>query len=100
MLEGIRLDELTSIQEALRVLVSNRARAIQYTILSPRHLRIGYHHGHLQVLPPTWTFPKMNVKQLVDNWYVGNKKESVPPLKLLELLHVQHIGTVANKNAG
>ena len=42
----------------------------------------------------------MNVQQLLANWYVGNKKEGVPPLKLLEPLHVQHIRTPANKNAG
>ena len=42
----------------------------------------------------------MNIKQLVDNWYIGNKKESVPPLKLLQPLHVQHLGTPRNKNAG
>ena len=42
----------------------------------------------------------MNVKHLVDNWYVGNNKERVQPLKLLEPLHVQRIGTGANKNTG
>ncbi len=42
----------------------------------------------------------MNVKQLVDNWYVGSKKECIPPLKLLDPLHVQHLGTLRNKNQG
>ena len=42
----------------------------------------------------------MNIKQLVDNWYVGSKKHCVPPLKLLEPLHVQHLGTTQNKNQG
>ena len=103
VLEGISPEELTNggaIEEVSRALVSNRTRAIQDTLLSSRRLRMGYHHGRLQVLPQKWTFPKMNVKQLVDNWYVGNKKERIPPFKLLEPLHVQHIGTSANKNAG
>ena len=103
VLEGIRPDELTNggpIQEVSRALVSNRTRTLQDTLLSSRRLRMGYHHGRLQVLPPTWTFPKMNVQQLVSNWYVGNKKEAIPPLKLLEPLHVQHISTPANRNAG
>ena len=47
-----------------------------------------------------WTFLKMNIKQLVDNWYVGSKEHCVPPLKILEPLHVQHLGTVKNKNQG
>ena len=36
----------------------------------------------------------------MNDWYVGNKKESVSPLKLVDPLHVQHIGTGVNKNAG
>ena len=101
--EGINEDELNDngpIQDASRALVNNRTRTIQDALLSSRRLRMGYHHGRLQVLPLKWQFPKMTIKQLVDNWYVGNKKESIPPLKLLEPLHVQHLGTQANKNAG
>jgi hypothetical protein len=83
-----------------RALVATRSQHIKDTLLSSRRLTMGYHNGRLQVLPPTWTFPKMNIKQLVDNWYIGNKKESVPPMKLLQPLHVQHLGTRGNKNAG
>ena len=57
-------------------------------------------NGILSWMPPRWAFSKMNIKQLVDNWYIGNKKESMPPLKFLELLHVQHLGTSRNKNLG
>ena len=42
----------------------------------------------------------MNIKQLVDNWYIGNKKESIRSQKLLQPLHVQYLGTPRNKNAG
>ena len=101
--EGINEEELQNdgpIQDASRALVNTRTRTIQDALLSSRRLRMGYHHGCLQVLPPKWQFPKMTIKQLVDNWYIGNKKESIPPLKLLEPLHVQHLGTQANKNAG
>ena len=101
--EGIDSEELRNggrIGDASRALVATRTRHIQDTLLSSRRLRMGYHHGRLQVLPPRWTFPKMNIKQLVDNWYIGNKKESIPPMKLLQPLHVQHLGTSRNKNAG
>ena len=101
--EGISEDDLANggtIQDESEALISSRTRTIQEALLSSRRLRMGYHHGRLQVLPPKWTFPKMNIKQLVDNWYIGSKKDCVPPLKLLEPLHVQHLGTTKNKNQG
>ena len=101
--EGISEEDLGNggpIQDASEELVRTRTLTIQDALLSSRRLKMGYHNGRLQVLPPKWTFPKMNVKQLVDNWYVGSKKECIPPLKLLEPLHVQHLGTLRNKNQG
>ena len=101
--EGISDIDLANggnIQDECVALVNKRTRTIQEALLSSRRLKMGYHNGRLQVLPPKWTFPKMNVKQLVDNWYVGSKKHCVPPLKLLEPLHVQHLGTSKNKNQG
>ena len=101
--EGISEDDLSNggcIQDESEALVNRRTRTIQDALLSSRRLRMGYHNGRLQVLPPKWTFPTMNIKQLVDNWYVGSKKHCVPPLKLLEPLHVQHLGTTHNKNHG
>ena len=101
--EGISENDLSNggtIQDECEALVNRRTRTIQEALLSSRRLKMGYHNGRLQVLPPKWTFPKMNVKQLVDNWYVGSKKHCVPPLKLLEPLHVQHLGTSKNKNQG
>mmetsp|Transcript_15139 Transcript_15139/g.14612 ORF Transcript_15139/g.14612 Transcript_15139/m.14612 type:complete len:95 (+) Transcript_15139:150-434(+) len=59
---------------------------------------MGFHSRCLQVLPVKWTFPKMNVNQLIDNWFVGNRKESMLLLKLLEPLYVQHLGTTSNTN--
>ena len=102
-MEGVDVEELWRggrIKDASRALVATQTQHIQDTLLSSRRLTMGFHHGRLQVLPPTWTFPKMNIKQLVDNWYIGNNKESIPPLKLLQPLHVQHLGTGGNKNAG
>ena len=52
---------------------------------------MGSHNGCLQVLHIKWTLSKINVRQLIDNWFVGNNKLSVPPLKLLEVLYVQHL---------
>ena len=101
--EDISLEDLSNvgpIQYASRALVNNMTRTIEDAPIASRRLRMGYHRGHLQGLPPKWTFPKMTMKQLLENWFVGNKKESVPHLKLLVHLHVQHIGVQSNKNIG
>ena len=61
---------------------------------------MGYHHGKLQVLPPRWQCPKMNTKRLMDNWYVGNAREKIPPIGLLTYHNVVHLVTVKNPNLG
>lgn len=33
----------------------------------------------------------MTFQQLVDNWYIGNRSNSVPPYAMLQNLHVKHI---------
>ena len=46
---------------------------------------------------PSMGFPKMTAKQLIDNWYVGDKKSGVPPFYYLTANHVEHLGTKKNK---
>ena len=62
-------------------------------VMKRRRLSVGLHNGELQVLPPLWDFPKMTAKQLIDNWYVGDKKSGVPPYCYLTAKHVEHLGT-------
>ena len=52
------------------------------------------------MLPPIWTFPKINYKQLVDNWYVGNKGGGVPPLSMLSHNDIVHYSTAKNPSLG
>ena len=52
------------------------------------------------MLRPTWTFPIITCKQLIDNWYVGNKREKIPLLELLSALHVAQLVTPGYRNAG
>ena len=64
--DGISENDLANggtIQDECVALVNRRTRTIQEALLSSRRLKMGYHNGRLQVLPPKWTFPKMNVKQ-------------------------------------
>ena len=58
-----------------------------------RRVYVGFHNGKLQVLAPLWNFPKMTAKQLIDNWYIGDKKSGVPPFYYLTAKHVEHMGT-------
>ena len=61
---------------------------------------MGFHRGCFSLLPPTWTFPRITSKQMIDNWYVGNNREKIPPLEILSALHLAHLVTPENRNAG
>ena len=39
-------------------------------------------------------FLKITAKQLIDNWYVGDKKAGVTPFYYLTANHVEHLGTL------
>jgi len=84
----------------LQGIVERKRRSTAKKIMSQRKLTMGYHHGKLQVLPPLWNFPKMNAKQLIDNWYVGNVREKIPPYALLSHHNVAHLGSVNTPNLG
>ena len=67
-------------------------------IMEGWQLTMGFHHGKSQVLPPLWKFP--NTKQLIDNWYVGNVRDKIPPLGLLTHHDVAHLGSVNTPGLG
>ena len=58
--------------------------------LKKRKLTVGFHHGMLNPLPPTWVYPKMNCIQLINLWLLGAPAENVTPLKNLTSKHVLH----------
>ena len=59
-----------------------------------RKLTVGFHHGRLQVVPVYWKFPNMTIKQLIDNWFIENEREKIPPFAVLKFNHVVNIKTV------
>ena len=61
---------------------------------------MGFHCGCLQVLTPTWTFPIIAYKQLIDNLCFGNNRENILPLELLSALHVSHLVDPVNRISG
>ena len=75
-------------------------RATQRIAMKRVTLTMGFHRGHFQLLPPTYTFPRMPYKQLIDIWYVRIKRQKIPPLEILSALHVAHLGTPGNWNSG
>lgn len=58
--------------------------------LERRKMKIGYHHGRIQVLPVHWDFPQMTLRQLAENWLI-HSGDDVPPLKLLSSADVVHL---------
>ena len=55
-----------------------------------------YNNGRLQVpqiLPPMWDLPKITVKQLIYNWFIGCKAERFFPLMILMPDHLKHLVT-------
>ena len=61
---------------------------------------MGFNRGRFQLLPPTWTLTRMECKQLIDNCYVRNKRDNIPPLEFLSALHLAHLETPGNWISG
>ena len=51
--------------------------------LKKRKLTVGFHHGCLQVELVYWTFMNVTIKQLINNWFIGNEIEKIPPFSVL-----------------
>ena len=68
-----------------------RKKSHSKSSLKRRKLTMGFHNGRLQVLPVHWKFPRMTGKQLIENWFIGNTEEKIPPYALLKFNHVKHI---------
>ena len=68
--------------------------------LKKRKLTVGFHHGSLQVVPVYWKFPNMTIKHLIDNWFIGNEREKIPPFAVLKFNKVAHIKTAKSARSG
>ena len=68
--------------------------------MNRRTLNFCFRCGGFHVLPPTSTYLRTTCKKLIDNWYVGNKREKIPLLQILSALNVVYLGTPGNRNAG
>ena len=74
--EGLEVGELGTeevhINQEVQLVMDQSWRATNRRVMNRRNITVGFHRGRLQVLPPTWKFPIMTCKKLIDNWYVGS----------------------------
>ena len=93
---GLELNDSTNIQlergEEVRALERKNISEANFK-LKKRKPTVGFHHGCLQVVPVYWKFPNMTIKQSIDNWFIGNDREKIPPFAVLQFNHVAHIKT-------
>ena len=69
----------------------SQARAAAKSSVKKRQLKVGYHHGMLNPLPVDWKFASMTSLQLVHNWFIGNLRQNIPPLRTLKSKNVAYI---------
>ena len=55
-----------------------------------RKMTVGFHHGVLNPLPSSWSYPKMNMIQLINLYLLGSPAEGVSALRHLNSKHVMH----------
>ena len=83
-----------------RSIMQRRRQMSEKRVMKRCCIYVGFHNRRFQFLPPLWDFLKMTAKQLIDNWYVGDKKAGVPPFYYLTAKHVEHLGTQKIKGWG
>ena len=71
--EEVRGDSINDCPH-FQVVVGKKRRDREREIVKKRGLKLGFPNGMLQVLPPLWEITKMTVKNLINNWYVGNQR--------------------------
>jgi len=50
--------------------------------------------GRFNRLPRTWRFPRVGVKSIWRQWWIGNKAENVPPLRFVETSDVNFLDRI------
>lgn len=90
-IETLNDEEVQNRSREEQCLIQQRAVNASMQAVKRRRLTLGFHHGKLQCLPAHWKFPTMTCKQLFENWFIGNKRDNVPPFALLKHHHVDHI---------
>ena len=91
--------EEVHLNEEVQLVMDQRRRETYRRVMNRSYLTIVFHQVSLQVIPPTCIFPIITCKQLVNNWYVGNNREKIPPLEVLSALYLAHLGNPGDRNS-
>ena len=96
LLEEDQAAEIAAISEEEKQLHIERNHQQAMDHVKKRKLTMGSHHGLLTPLPSDWEFPSMTWSQLIENWFLGNQRDNLPPIIDLDSKLVKH----CNKGSG
>jgi hypothetical protein len=52
-----------------------------------RHYYLGSYHR----VPKEWDFPRCGVRDLWRQWWIGDRRRQIPPLRMVDIVDVRHI---------
>ena len=81
----------TEATEEERQLARVRARQRAANRVGSRKLKVGLVKGKLNPLPATWKPTSMTCPQLIQNWFLSNARDNIPPLYSLDSKMVEHL---------
>ena len=53
-----------------------------------------YYGGMFHCVPEYWRIPRCGVKDLWKQWWIGNTKENIPPLRVIKNIDIKHINDI------
>jgi len=74
-----------------RQLAQKQNRMKAASSVEKRTLTLGFHHGKLNPLPANWKPTSMTCLQLIQNWFISNKRDNIPALCNLDSRMVEHL---------
>ena len=79
--------------EKIKPIIDRRNWDRVYEMTKERNLTVGYHGIHIQIIPSLLQFPNMTWNQLIENLFIGNKRDNIPPFFWLNNNYVIHVQT-------
>ena len=72
-------------------MAQRKLRAQSKEAVQKRQLKVGLINGRLNPLPPAWKPTSMTCLQLIQNWFIANRRDNIPPLCALDSKMVMHL---------
>ena len=91
VLDNKEEDVILALRDAHSTVATRAVQRRTQKQLSNRTVKVGFHHGHFNLLSLMWVYPKgLTVIQLARLWLIGSEKEHVPSLRRLSAALVAH----------